>query len=545
MKNDHLVAALRRRKPATRVRFASAYAGDVQRPGTALVPLLPAQRYAVDEMIRTRDAGDGPWGPRGVLGFVGCGHGKTLICGLAPHIYRARRPLLLVPASVKQATIKALQQWDATFYIDKSTVISYEALSSPSGKSAVEKYGPDLLICDEAHYLADAGSARSRRLFRYIADNRHCRCMFVSGTMIDRSLYSWAHMAHASLRDWSPLPSDPGELRHYANVLDHDTTPTADDYGWLRELYGGGTTTRELIKQKFHELLTTTPGVVFSAGVSANVSIVFKTTAGPVAPPAVVEARNTLDKLWALPDGTEIVDALEHHRHERTLRFGFFTRWDFPSSDAGLYDAFFVARRAWSALVRVALDRGDGDSPGEIAERAEAGQLPYVARAWAAWIAGRDNPPPRVVEWLPGAKDYLVSLLPQRTDPVVVWYENRAVGEALAQVGWPVHDAGSAPPRFPSAAAVSWRVHSKGWNAQGANGQEYHRQVVLQAPSDPKTWEQMLSRMHRHGQQNDVETDIVLTTTGARRELDKVLHAARHVATLSGEPQRLLIGQWV
>lgn len=509
--------------------------------------LLPAQAHALGEMARTAVMGDGPWGPRGFMGFIGCGHGKTLICQLAPEVFNARRPMLLVPNANYDATLRAIMDWSRFFRTRPIRVITYESLSSQSGSQEVERYAPDLLICDEAHYLASRDSGRWKRLARYVAHNRHCRCVFVSGTMIGKSLLSWAHLAHAALRDISPVPADRSELASWAAVLDHDGEPNKAD--WTALEAWGPLYDQDDARDKFHEILASSPGVTFSHGVSADTSLYLISRPGLVTPPpAVIEAQKSIESRWELPDGTEVVDTLEFLRHERTLRHGFYSVWaprPINPKKAEAYDFFFAARKAWGRILRMALEDGLGDTPGEVEARVEVGDMSRGKEEWRAWKFARSQEPDRVMHWLPGARDWLSELVrvevaevPGEGD-VVIWYGSRALESVLRDLGYPTHGIGSQAP-LKGDAAVSYHVHGKGWN-----GQRYSRQFMLETPQSAKTWQQTLSRMHRHGQTRDVYCAVYLPTIGSQIELRKVKAHSRHVELLTRERQRVLFGTWL
>lgn len=514
------------------------------------VPLNAAQGQFLAAAHLTAKMGDGKYGPRGAAGLLGCGWGKTLCGLLAPSVYKARNPLLILPAGLKPQQAHQVEHWrQAGYPVKEIPMLSYEALSRPDRLRVLDDNPPDLLIFDEAHLLANPKSARWKRLARFIFRTR-CRVVLLSGTLSWMGLGQMGHLLHACLRDLSPLPAGV-LLRHVANCADVGTNPTADDHAVTARLVGGGgwftrpKTDRVSVRHALFDRIRTAPGVAFASGVAADVSMVIQ--ADKIAPcKAAQVALHDLESRWVLPDGTPLVDSIETFRHARTLARGFYLRW-IPGT---VNQQWLEARRLWAREVTRLLEysaRPDLESPGLIDAAAKAGRLDTRAmRVWAQWEPYRTMPPPpSEAVWLPGGEQWcrdLVTKYRSDTEPSVLWYSSPVLGALIEGMGCPVHGAASAAP-VPQAqhpiVGASWRVHGKGWN-----GQAFHRQVFLEGPTSAGDWEQVLSRLHRAGQTADVHT--ILPIIGPEGNLiHAALAGARYSQQVLGAPQRLLLADWI
>ena len=575
--------------------------------------LRPAQVAFLDALSRAARS-DGPWGARGAVALLGCGHGKTLCAQLAPCVvgWPARR-VLVIPAALRPQLRHDVATWAPYYplgFVDEhgdiarppsfdpwsqaghgGRWVSYEQLSGPGSANLLDDLAPELLVLDEAHLLGNPDSARWRRVARYVARHPSCRVVVLSGTLSARGLAEMAHLCHAALRDWSPLPSD-GTLPHLAACVDVGGEPSRDDEGVAARVVGWAArhapagveapwtaTAKDAARWAVWRRIESAAGVAVAAGVAADVSLRIRVWAGPRQPAAVVAALGRLRDEWVLPDGTELVDALEHHRHARTLALGWYQRWVPGSVDPD----WLAARRRWAGEVRRLLlyDAAAGaaalDSPALVARAAADGRLDARASAaWEAWAVtsrpvatwlgsavlgalpfARWPEPPSEVVWLDGGRAYLGGVVwgpwgaSDPAWPFVVWVGSPTAGvEAAAALHVPYSGAGSRPPPDPAGpsgrangahplAVASHHVHGRGWN-----GDAWSRALVVEPPDGPAAWEQLLARHHRPGARRDVEVVVLASTPEARTALVAARTAARYARDTLGQPQRLLLADW-
>lgn len=86
----------------------------------------------------------------GMLGPIRVGGGKTLLSLLAPYVLEAKRPLLLLPASLIEKTERERRSLSAHWRIPRNVrLFSYEMLGRVNAAETLTHYCPDLIIADE------------------------------------------------------------------------------------------------------------------------------------------------------------------------------------------------------------------------------------------------------------------------------------------------------------------------------------------------------------------------------------------------------------
>lgn len=481
----------------------------------------------------------------GLLGIIGVGHGKTLISLLLPLLWKAERPVLLLPPAMVDQFNRMRDEYARSFRVSRNiTVIPYSRLSNANGSRLLREVAPDLIIADEAHNLRHRDAARTKRVLRYLHENKECRFCALSGTLTNRSVKDYAHLARYALRNHSPLPFDYHLLESWAACIDSDGQPTKDDWRKVAPFFHGvaGTSARmdkESLRKVYRLRLVSIPGVVASQDASVATSTLM---IHPRSIPVPDNAKALLDQLyrtWKTPDGEEISDAMQFARVAKYMSAGFFYRWDW--GDAGPNTDWLQARARWNREVRRITQRGrEGmDSPLLVVNAIEQRRIKDrdLLAAWEEWQRWKDFPePPTVPVWF---DDYLIRdaiewARAQRA-PVVLWYDSLAVEEALAAYGVPVYGAGTEIPRAPITFAASISVHGTGKNMQA-----WSRQLVLTPPSSGASWEQLLGRMHRSGQSADeVHCTVYQHTAAYQAALRNAQRDARYIEDSQGNPQKL------
>jgi hypothetical protein len=562
-----------------------ACAGD----GRLTRPLYPGQGVALRDLVAAP-------APRGTVVGIRVGGGKSLVGMLAPvALARAasagapaaaapRRPLALVPAPL-------VRQWDA-MHADWSRdyrlpplsaypAVSHDQLSSMNSSSLLDRLRPDLIVIDEAHAFRDLTSARTRRLVRYVVANPGTRVVAMSGSLAADSLRDFAHLLELALREGAPIPLNEHVLSQWCAALDHRGEPEGADWSAIWPVVRAFALNdpgplhidsparirladRERVAlSAYGRRLRTTPGIVLSRGAVCRAGLRLRLWR-PTPPRSIVVALRALLGSWVLPDGTELVDALEMDRHRRTIARGYFYRWrwpDCPECDGrpltpaeaaagvtcpacngtgrAIDTEWMERRRQWSAAVRNALEygaRAGFDSPALVAKAAREGRAGDALRAtWEAWaeVAGRwpRGGPPGEVVWLPGARAWLVSVVRTWVERVagaeggrgLVWYDSStALEPVLRDAGLPVYGQGSELPcEHVAAAALSRRVHGT-----GADGLQYHwhAALVLEPMSSAQAWEQTTARLHRTGQRAPlVRWDVFAPTWVGRAAMEEAI----------------------
>lgn len=510
------------------------------KPGGALLPSQIAFLEALRDAYRAPQTDNGA---PGVLGLLPCGTGKTLALQLAATF--ARRPLLILPRSLVGQLHEDRRRYARDFRIlasaseslggdgDYLRLLTYGGLSAMSGRDALEEARPDLILLDEAHKLGRG--ARFARLWRYVSRHRGCRVVAVTGSLTGRSIADFHPLALLALRDWCPLPIRAGVLASWQAVLDVGGEPSVEDRRAIRPLVEWAGTSGP--REAFATRLRLCPGVVTATGpLDVGVSLALARI-DPRAPasPDVRIALEGLEAAWELPDGTELVDTLEVHRARRSLRLGFYHRWEPGARDA--FADWFAARAAWQKALRSLVEYGPWETRGYAEAAARGGRLrDRELTTWRTWDGIRDEGPARETVWVDDGRT-LAALLEDVGPDSIVWYRSRAIGEWARARGYAVATADDPPPT-PGAAdgpAFASMAHATGWN-----GQAYSDAIVLEPPSGARDLEQLLARHHRAGQTDDVTIRLL----GDERDVGAWRARARYVAETTGAPMRVLLGDW-
>lgn len=420
----------------------------------------------------------------GLVGAITVGGGKALISLLAPVALRARRPLLIVPAELKTQTIEHVipamrEHWILHPYLE---VVSYEWISTVRGADFLEKYAPDVIICDESHRLKSKKSARTRRFFRYFESHPDTKLVLLSGTITKNSLLDYYHLSALALGIGSPVP------RYYreAEAWDLAISPKRDN-GYYETVSPGplGDSPREWLRDR----LATCPGFVVSVGIDCPASIYIERLMWDF--PEINRALKHLLDTWEGPDGWEYWDQLSLYQAAHQIAQGFYYRLtEEPPAE------WLEARREYVRAVRTYLRYHKNiDSERQYRDSVES---PEKTR----WLAVRGAFEPKTeTHWYSRALLQAIAHFGRRVAPTIIWTSHRATGQALAEMGMPFYDAGDSSildERGARSIVASMRSHGTGKNLQAFN-----RNVILDCPASGETWEQLIGRTHRAGQQSD------------------------------------------
>lgn len=493
--------------------------------------LFPDQAYALQEL---HDYGGA---------FIGMevGSGKALITLLGPRVVNARRPLVMVPAGVKDQTINDVipamrRHWQIP---DNIMVGTYEQLSTVNGKDYLTDRMPDWVFPDEAHKLQDEDNARGSRFMRHFIEYPDTKLVPLSGSFFDRTLRAFAHLIRLALNGMTPIPIDKDELEKWCLCL--DSKVDADNrYSPGALLDFVEYLTQEEIKAcKGDELniarfavgarMAETPGVVFSSAQTVNIPIIIREANPGTIPKAVSDAFEALRETWETPRGDVITDAVHLYRIVTQLAQGFFYRWVWPKGPDGKEIVNHVwkdARKNWHRFVRTAISRRSHhgvplDSYKEVENCCVRYERYIEAKAfgikdvidelrdshmidsqdWRNWLMVRGQYVPvtevvwidrflaqRAAEWLNGPV------------PGIAWVGSTAMGEAIRAYGYRYYRGGEDEIIYETVScAAAVKAHSFGKNLQ-----HFHRGLVITPMTKGKDWEQLIGRYHRSGQKSSI-----------------------------------------
>lgn len=489
----------------------------------------------------------------GLFGIIRVGGGKTLISYLAPIMAKARAALILVPANLREKTIrdfKALSRhWRAPTHFK---IESYEYLGRMQAAALLDRYRPDMFIMDECHRLKNTSAAVTKRVKRYLQQNTNTRVVAMSGTITKRSLKDFAHILRWCLPHIAPVPQFP-ELDEWARALDEKVS----DFrrvapGALIQLCNDEERGIVLKSRKPDEVLSAvrvayrrrlveTPGVVATQETSVDMPLVLE----PYQPKAydtnLEYAFEQLRRGWETPDEQPIADAISMWRHARELGLGFYYRWKVRPPEEWMF-----ARKNWAKHCRQVLkhNRRGIDSEGQLAMMIRRGEVDDTGGLLELWQRVRDTFDPETEavwisdEALVAANKWL------KTEGGIAWVEHIEFGKALSLLsGLPYYGRGGK-----SATGVPIEDHPSGQpmicsilsNSEGRNLQAWSKNLIMSCPPNGKQWEQMLGRTHRDGQLADeVTADLYVGSWEHVQSFWRAHGDARYAEDLLG-PQKLL-----
>ena len=495
--------------------------------------LRPVQAQALEEL---HDFG-------GLLGPIRVGAGKTLITALAGTVLEAKKPLLLVPAKLRQKTKIEFFELALHWQFQMPRILSYEMLSHADHAADLLKHAPDLIVADEVHKLKNLKAAVTRRVGRYL-ERTDCAFVGLSGTITKRSLRDYAHLAEWALgKQLSPLPTVWSVIEEWADCLDE----SVDAFkrlapGQLERLYNDTERASEdpvrASRSAFRRRLVETPGVVTTAETTVDCALNLAPIELPDCP-KVEEAFMHLLTYWETPDGWPITDAPSLARHAKELSLGFYYVWDpRPPSE------WLQARRGWARACREVLkhNRRDLDSELQVVRACDLGHYPIAAEALATWRAIRDSFVPNTrAEWISNIGIHAVSDWIKK-NVGIVWVEHVAFANYLSlYLKLPYYGRqGLNTDGQPIEKATGPIIASILANSEGRNLQRYNQNLVVSCQSSGARMEQLLGRTHREGQYSDeVSVDIFCGSFDQWLCLEQAQKDAKYIEDSTGQPQKL------
>ena len=478
------------------------------------------------------------------------GAGKTLTGMLAPKVLGCEgQAILLTKSSLVKQTRKHNDQWSKIFPCEPPTVVSYSMLSTPKGQRMLHDLQPKLIICDEAHCLANHQAARTKRLMAYAKQYvTQCRFVYMSGSFVKKSVRDFAHLSDTALLAGSPLPPRYSDLANWAAVLDWGSEPTRAQvkaFAPMREWAGvpsprSTSAAQVATRIAFRKRLWATPGVVWSSDSSCDTELTIRPWTCPLTP-RTKAALEALHGMWELPNGDCLVSGSETYRHAHTLAYGFYQVWDWDAV-GGVDVEWNEARKAWTRAVNghCTYRATPGmDTRYFVEEAARRGDLPAgLQAAWAAWLAvsKRPAPPTKTVVHDPLQVRVLKAMLAKLPADTLIWIETPELAKLLPHLTY--HGVGTDGPEK-GTVLISSKVHGTGWD-----GWHYRQSVVLQPGTGVDWWQQLLGRTHRGGQTFDVGYGVAQNTQAQKSNLAKARSKATTSEDLLGQQQKLCSATW-
>lgn len=481
----------------------------------------------------------------GLLGFIGVGHGKTLITFLLPTVLEIAPALLVVPAGLRDRTLSMLGNYSRHWKISRNLrVFSYETLSHPKHKRDLWEIAPRLLIPDEAHAWKNKGTVGYKRVRAYLKEHPDTVYAPFSGTPANRSILEYAHHAEWALHSGSPVPRDWQTQQEWADCLDEKVDP-------MRRLQPGvlegalchgieADDPLQRVRLGYQSRLRETPGVIATTDLDLPCSLSVSSTALELAP----RIRDTLSHIRQLgesPTGDVFPDPMSQWRACNQVATGFYYRWDPPAPRE-----WRDARAIWHRGSRETLtnNRRGYESAFEIAAAVVRGEYPHLRDAYQAWKAVEPSfTPKNVAVWLDyGVVDWCIAWAKEHKSPVfTTWVE---FGRAFAErSGMPYFGAGTVQQVEALRETVGCCLSAHAFH-KGVNVQHLWSQALVSDLGVPittgKEWEQLLGRLQRRGQQADnVHYEVLISVEEQQKTWTQVMLDATAIQAREGQKQRL------
>lgn len=471
-------------------------------------------------------------------GLLGVGSGKTDISYLASTFFQ--RPLLLLPGKLANKADSDVAYLSQFWKFKPPIIMSYEQLSRDCGDDVLYQYRPDGVIADEAHYMGNMKSGRTKKFSRFMDAHPDTTFIPLTGTPTQDAIGDFHHLMVWSMGNKSTVPVHPSEALKWSEAIGVNLWQMRDPGALLslvppeRKSFSD-TDEVKRARKMFAYRMRNTPCVQSnnSVGYSGSLNVFVER----VREPSIEDALKGLE-MWTLPDGKELVDPLEINRYGRQLSQGFYYLWD-PAPP----ESWLKIRKDWGRVVRRVLNNVERiDTPYQVQLLAQEQGL----SEWSAWEAVRKSYVPETKAVF--VSEFIVPLVKKflaKNKNTVVWVEHRAAGELLSKkLNMKFFSAGglSADGQliddFRGGSAIAMQAScGTGHNLQ----MNFHNNLILSPTSSAKEMEQILGRTHRMGQPaREVNVNILSLSLFHEKALAKVKQREEYM-TDSSMKQKLSI----
>lgn len=483
----------------------------------------------------------------GLIGSLEVGAGKTLITLLAAEALEASRPLLLVPASLRDKTIDEMAEYARHFRLSlrADQILSYEQLSQVNRADVLDRRLPNAIICDEAHKLKNKKAGVTRRVLRYGEQRPDTKFVFLTGSLTARSIRDYAHLAKLALKDNSPVPIRHIDLEEWADCLDVNTPEKIRPAPGALLTFCAKDDLEPNARKGYRRRFTMTKGVVSTPSPAVKIPLDI-TERVVVVPDRIKQVFRDFRRTWVLPEGEVCTTALEFTRHANELTNGFYNHWVWKNNQPDL--EWLEARKDWKKFVRQTINESTKnkakyphpfDTELQVARACAKGQIDCPAQEYELWSAIRDRSSPETKPvWLSEFMvDYALEWLNKPgAAPGIVWSYNNPLIDRLRERGALCYGAGqNSITKETQSCVASLDAHGTGKNLQ-----HFQRALYLAIPTSAVEWEQSLGRLHRPRQQADrVRIEAVFSCFETWNAFEKARQAARYIEETTAVQQKL------
>lgn len=492
------------------------------------------------------------------------GSGKTDVAFLSAVVKNAKRPLFLGPANLlgkyndKYEMIKLgkterefkhlAKEWKGH---DGWKYLSYEKLSRTKQSDFLERYQPDLIVCEEGHRLKNWKAGVTKKVRHYKDAHPDCQIVILTGSLKRKSLLECAHLAEWCLGELSPIVRRQSkyynELEEHRRALDLGTKEQDKMLpGVLQQFAPGGDL--QAIRDAYTIYRQETPGWVTVTGSGCDSALVLEGEKIDDYPSHVDDKFQALRESYETPDGESFVEPKQLWMFLEKGSLGYWHRLR-PEPPKEWKDA----KRDWGRLVRDVLSSGQlvhGRhlyTELEVANACAKGHIVNhgIYDRWKTIRPTYDRDKHLTREWFDDTfLNWCVKWLEKEKSPLFT--PHIGFGEKLREVtGLPYFHESARDPKFGHIDEYKGGpcIASMGSIMQGFNLQDrWNKGCLIGRFSNSAELHQLIGRFHRPGQEID-EVEFVFAY-GCIETLD-ALHRARVEAQEGDNKQhKLVLGDW-
>jgi hypothetical protein len=499
---------------------------------TARAQLRPWQALSIAEVVENR----GGWLALPV------GLGKTLVSYAVPRLLGAKRPVIIVPASLRDKTRHDFASYVGVWRAPNPPplVLSLQELAPEGGRDRLDAIDPDCLIIDESHKLANRDSSAARRIDRLVVRKQDdLAVVAMTGTPSRNSIMGYWHVLAWCLRERSPLPLTEGEALMWDGAISEKPEGSRGK-GGPRPHPGPLGPNIRAAREWYRKRLAETPGVVIVDGDSCTQPLEIR-----VRPAKECRDIDEIYKRFGTAPETfdvPVSDPLSRWRIDGQLGCGYYQYYDPPPPEV-----WRVTRRAVAAFVQSAIEQSTYtgkplDSEGQVLRRFRDHEL---VQEWRRIKPTYDARKHLKVRWVSSATlESAVEWLAESDEPGIVWCGNVPFAGALSHVarlsyygaegkdqnGRGLHIA---PPN--RSLVASWNANMIGFNLQA-----WRRHLIVHPPQSALYLEQIFGRSHRSGQERPVCVDVLATSGGTLDAFDSATGEAGFAKSTVSLTQKIL-----
>jgi hypothetical protein len=511
---------------------------------------------------------------------IGVGWGKTgisLMCAESAYQKGLKKILLLIPPQQVSGLLKRhIPEWRqrvpmsvpfhfiagrgasarrsiATSDAPGVYVFPYSLLSASDAIDLLTAIEPQLVIADEAHNLKNPRAARTKRLLHFLKELKpRPELIAMSGTITDKNISDYHHLAMLALRDNCPLPRLSSTCFFWGQILGADAqSPTtyakslmAPLLAWGRSHFPEETFRPDQIesyRRAYRHRLTTAPGVTATGDEEIGVTLRLENVEDvPEQNATLKELIRRVEDDMMTPQNEPIDHALHTFKWRYELSMGFYNALVWPliedlakTRNVSEVEAELLLERAKVHLGYVKAYHAELrdffktsppglDTPREVGRSLAMHGDKFVGSSiHAAWRAMKEadfeGRPERYTSPV-RVDDYKVKRIVQwakETGRGLIWVFHQEAGrwimDELTKAGLkPLYAPAGADDLIENAGdpgrggkGTDLVVASMSSHGTGRNLQAFQHQIYAQWPRSAVLAEQSLGRTHRNGQQAD------------------------------------------